>query len=89
MQERDMTVDHPSIKRWAIGFLPLLEKVFREHKHAVSISWRMDETYTKINGAWKYLYRAHAFVFVKCAHLKKNKIEMAQIIYPINGQDVW
>lgn len=58
MQERGVAVDHSSINRWAIRFLPLLEKVFRKHKHAVGISWRMDETYIKVNGVWKYLYRA-------------------------------
>jgi transposase-like protein len=58
MQERGVVVDHSSINRWAIRFLPLLEKVFRKHKHAVGSSWRMDETYIKVNGTWKYLYRA-------------------------------
>jgi len=58
MQERGVVVDHSSINRWAIRFLPLLEKAFRKHKHAVGTSWRMDETYIKVNGAWKYLYRA-------------------------------
>ena len=46
------------IKRWAIRFLPLLEKVFRKHKRPVGGSWRMDETCIKVRGAWKYLYRA-------------------------------
>ena len=58
MQERGVTVDHSSINRWAIRFLPLLEKVFRNHKHGVGKSWRMDETYIKVKGVWKYLYRA-------------------------------
>jgi putative transposase len=58
MQERGVFVDHSSINRWAIRFLPLLEKVFRKHKRAVGGSWRMDETYIKVKGAWKYLYRA-------------------------------
>ena len=55
MQERGVFVDHSSINRWAIRFLPLLEKVFRKHKRAVSGSWRVDETYIKVKGAWKYL----------------------------------
>jgi len=38
--------------------LPTLEKIFRKHKRAVGGSWRMDETYIKVNGQWKYLYRA-------------------------------
>ena len=58
MQERGVVVDHSSINRWAIRFLPLLETAFRKHKHAVGTSWRMDETYIRVNGAWKYLYRA-------------------------------
>lgn len=29
MGERGVTVDHSSIKRWSIRFLPILEKVFR------------------------------------------------------------
>ena len=58
MQERGVFVDHSSINRWAIRFLPLLEKVLRKHKRPVGGSWRMDETYIKVKGAWKYLYRA-------------------------------
>ena len=47
MEKRSVFVDHSSINRWAIRFLPLLEKVFRKHKHPVGGSWRMDETYIK------------------------------------------
>ena len=58
MQERGAFVDHSTINRWAIRFLPLLEKTFRKYKRPVGSSWRMDETYIKINGQWKYFYRA-------------------------------
>ena len=58
MEERGIEVDHSSINRWAIRFLTLLEKVFRRHKRPVGRSWRMDETYIKVKGVWKYLYRA-------------------------------
>jgi transposase-like protein len=52
MEERGVLVDHSSINRWAIRFLPLLEKAFRrKHKRPVGVSWRMDETYIKIKGA--------------------------------------
>ena len=58
MQERGVFVDHSPINRWAIRFLSLLEKVFRKYKRLVGGSWRTDETYIKVNGIWKYLYRA-------------------------------
>ena len=55
MEERGVFVDHSSINRWAIRFLPSLEKVFGKHKRPVCGSWRVDETYIKFKGDWKYL----------------------------------
>ena len=43
MEERGVSVDHSSINRWAIRFLPLIEKMARKHKRPVGGSWRMDE----------------------------------------------
>jgi transposase-like protein len=58
MAERGIEVDHSSVRRWVIKLVPLFEKAFRRHKRAVGKSWRMDETYVKVKGQWKYLYRA-------------------------------
>ena len=58
MQERGVFVDHCSINRWARRFLPMLEKIARRYKRQVGRSWRLDETYIKVKGVWKYLYRA-------------------------------
>ena len=58
MQERGVFVDHATVHRWANRMLPVLAAVFRRRKHAVGRSWRMDETYIKVSGQWKYLYRA-------------------------------
>src|SRR5512134_761558 len=59
MAERGVEVDHSNIYRWVQKFTPKLEAAFRQgKKHPVSNSWRMDETYIKIKGQWRYLYRA-------------------------------
>lgn len=58
MAERGISVDHSTVHRWAIKLLPVLEKAFRRRKHPVGKSWRVDETYIKVKGQWKYLYRA-------------------------------
>ena len=57
MAERGVFVDHDGA-RWAIKILPGLAAVFRRRKRPVGTSWRMDETYIKVAGQWKYLYRA-------------------------------
>jgi transposase-like protein len=58
MAERGISVDHSTVHRWAIKLLPVLEKAFRRSKRKVGRNWRMDETYIKVKGEWKYLYRA-------------------------------
>ena len=58
MQERGVFVDHTTVHRWAMKILPVLAAVFRRRKHPVGTSWRMDETYVKVAGQCKYLYRA-------------------------------
>lgn len=58
MQERGVFVDHSTVHRWAIKVLPILATAFRKRKRPVCSSWRMDETYIKVAGQWKYLYRA-------------------------------
>ena len=58
MQERGVFVDHSTVHRRAIKVLPAMASVFRKRKRPVGSSWRMDETYIKLAGQWKYLYRA-------------------------------
>ena len=58
MAERGVFVDHSTLHRWSIKMLPVLTAMFRRRKRPVGRSWRMDETYVKISGQWKYLYRA-------------------------------
>ena len=56
--ERGVQVDHSTINRWVIKYAPLLLEKARKYKKTVGVSWRLDETYIKVKGQWKYLYRA-------------------------------
>jgi putative transposase len=58
MQERGVSVDHTTVNRWVVKYSPPLEAAFRRRKRPVGLSWRLDETYIRVKGAWKYLYRA-------------------------------
>src|SRR5262245_3881099 len=58
MLERGIHVDHSTIKRWVIKYSPQLEEAFHRCKRPVGRSWRMDETYIRVKGEWRYLHRA-------------------------------
>ena len=55
---RGATIDHATLQRWVIKFVSLIDMQVRKYKKPVGSSWRMDETYIKVNGVWVYLYRA-------------------------------
>ena len=55
---RGAAIDHSTLQRWVMKFVPLIDKQVRKRKKSVGLSWRMDETYIKLNGEWVYLYRA-------------------------------
>lgn len=58
MSIRGAQVDHSTLQRWVKRFTRLIDKKVRARKKPVNGSWRMDETYIKLNGKWVYLYRA-------------------------------
>jgi transposase, IS6 family len=58
MRERDLSLDHTTIYRWVQAYALELEKRIRPHLRLTNDSYRVDETYIKVKGAWKYLYRA-------------------------------
>lgn len=58
MAERGIEVDHSTINRWVLKYAPELDKRIRPHLQSTNDSWRVDETYIKVKGQWKYLYRA-------------------------------
>ena len=58
MQKRGAAVDHSTIFRRVQRCAPEIDKRVRWHQGHRSASWRVDETYIRIGGARKYLFRA-------------------------------
>ena len=58
MAERGISVDHATIHRWAMRYSPELLERFNSRKRAVTGKWHIDETYIRVRGQWRYLYRA-------------------------------
>jgi transposase-like protein len=58
LAERGVEVDHVTIYRWVQRFAPLLAEAARPCRHAVGDRWQLDETYVKVAGQWRYVYRA-------------------------------
>ncbi|MES0884329.1 IS6 family transposase [Roseibium sp. SCP14] len=56
--ERGFEVDHSTINRWVLAYAPLIEKRLLQFRRPHCGSVRIDETYVKIRGKWRYLYRA-------------------------------
>jgi len=58
LTERGVEVDHVTVYRWVQRFTPLLAEAARPCRHAVGSRWQVDETYVKVAGRWRYVYRA-------------------------------
>jgi transposase-like protein len=58
LAERGIEVDHVSVYRWVQRFTPLLADAARPCRHLVGDRWQVDETYVKVAGQWRYVYRA-------------------------------
>jgi transposase-like protein len=58
LADRGIEVDHTTVYRWVQRFTPLLTEAARPCRHAVGDRWQVDETYVKVAGRWRYVYRA-------------------------------
>ena len=57
MKDRGLHIAHTTIMRWVHEFGPELDKRIRPYLKPTNDSFRVDETYIKVKGQWKYLYR--------------------------------
>ena len=58
LAERGIEVDHVTLFRWVQRFTPLLVDAARPCRQRVGGHWFVDETYVKVSGTWRYVYRA-------------------------------
>ena len=58
MRERGLNVHHCTICRWVHAYSPEIAQRTRRYLQPTNDSWKVDETYIKVKGEWKYLYRA-------------------------------
>jgi transposase-like protein len=58
LADRGVQVDHVSLFRWVQRFAPELEKRLRRHLRPCRGPWHVDETFVRVGGSWRYLYRA-------------------------------
>jgi len=58
MRERGLTVHHSTLYRWVQAYAPKINKRVRPHLKLAGASYRIDETYIKVDKTFKYRYRA-------------------------------
>ena len=58
LAERGIDVYHVTLYRWVQRFTPLLIDAARPCRHVAGDRWFVDETYVKVAGVWRYVYRA-------------------------------
>src|SRR6202171_1851975 len=58
LAERGLHADHVTVWRWVQRYAPEMERRLRSRLKPTNDSWRMDETYIRVKGKWRYLYRA-------------------------------
>jgi transposase, IS6 family len=57
LAERGIEVDHVTVYRWVQRFAPEFAEAARARQHIIGDRWYVDETYLKVGGTWRYLFR--------------------------------
>tara|TARA_R110002012_G_scaffold273843_1_gene459945 strand:+ start:638 stop:958 length:321 start_codon:yes stop_codon:yes gene_type:complete len=58
LAEREIIVDRSTVFRWVQKFGPEITKRTEKHLRRASVDWHVDETYIRVGGKWRYLWRA-------------------------------
>jgi transposase-like protein len=58
LAQRGVDVDDVTVFRWVQRFTPLLAEAARPSRRPVGKCWYVDETYIKVGGVWRDVYRA-------------------------------
>ena len=57
--QRGFEIRHETIRAWEFRFAPMVSENLRSRRRGqAGVSWYLDETYIKVGGHWRYLYRA-------------------------------
>ncbi len=56
--ERNVNVSREAIRKWIQKFGPQISKTLNKKRRKIGRRWHVDETYMKVDGVWKYIYRA-------------------------------
>lgn len=57
-REGGFEVDHSTVNHWVLAYAPMIEKRLRQFRRPHCGSVQIVETYVKIRGKWRALYRA-------------------------------
>lgn len=58
LAERGVHVDRSTVYRWVRKFGPQIAAGIERRRQWVGLNWHVDETYIRVGGKWRYLWRA-------------------------------